>query len=1269
MKKSILLVLLLVCVSAFAQSNSVYNATTYAYATQVAQGNSLTGSASIVANPTAFALGIPFLPYNTNASITINRNAATAETVTLSSIANCYPNSLTCTLYGSFSYKHISGETIQSGTFGLQEAINVAMAAGSGTVLIDASWQGPSGTSLITSAKGNNNVMIQDNRNPSGAEFYQWNGSAYAQSGGPGVTTINGANGAITFLNGTNMNIVQNPSGTFTFNCSGCSGGSGSGVVSNGTAHQFTYYAAGGTTVTGHPQLWTIDSTMNLSQVNALIASLNCGSCDGTYNSLIVPDGVAFQPWTNQTAGFPAANPGVGGADLRTGTHYQQMTFYGIVPDALNKQFTTNSTTTIVVPSYQPFACPNSTFPCTSGGDVGKTITFGAVIGNYYTGTQYRYVGLIQSIQSITSATMSVAVPFSASSVSGWEGTDNCSAFTSAMTGLAGDLTGALPSQGLMGILPAGYMLTTCTIPWSGSVSWMGQNMSDSFIVGSPAKDVVQSSNNGGVGLYFGRVQLLPDGSISASQHPYTDVEANGTTTTVQPFYRPLHVGQPDSNNPLAQGWCASCDGNYVANITQNSAVICIPTALGRTPAIGDEIVFPYTPTVFQSTVSSTAGSCGTGLSPITISPAIPNTTGYTLTQTPLYASKAAAGIQHLASAIAAGPMNYPVTITLANPTYPYVGSINNVAPHGHIQIGSEQYDYMGCSYVSPYTCTLRAGPATTVGWSAMTPVVPLNPCYADFAVPYPVVPTVNSGQATPVGAVYFPGQCGGNFGLAEPNLNGLTDTAGSFFRAHLEDVGIYPQNINPGKGVGGYYGAGNHMPYATTFNDWRIFGGDFGIAEGPASENEWNIASAGPTGDGNEYLDFSVTSAYVLSLIGQENTNVNRWDAYSTEYSPFDGTAVGGTSAIYLGYTLAETTGGGVQNTAYDWVNNWNAEPENGSHIESPPYLYSGCSVCVFHANTFEGAGAVIDGSNNVISGGQLSANATVPAIIYGNNNTITDTIDTATGKISNVYGIGTVLNWGSNNNISVASAYGSGQNIAPAPGLREKTSGYDSGSFRDGLAATPYVTDKEGYFSPYEFSPTVLNGVDPSPFQVAYTPDPTAPVSGGYVGCDVSASSGCLPFHIGGFFGYYYIGQDNRVAAIPYVVTTAFKTTNNQTFNFLVNTISDGTPGSTCGGFQQETNEEVTTVGGQWTTVSYPANFTGATGCIIQFGVYGSTSADVVQVAYMDFQPVPKSAFLTTVSSSIEGTSCTVPALLGTDGSYTYWCTGTVVKRSPIS
>jgi hypothetical protein len=189
MKKSLTSIMLLaaMCLSAIAQQSQpqpaqagqTYVASQYAYLSVVRTA----GSSSIVAAPAAVTStsGQTFVPFNTNAPITLDKGQSDAETVTPSSVTGCYAGSISCTLAGVFSYVHAGGTSITSGTFGLQEAINVAQTNGSGTVLIDATWQGPAGSALITAASGSVNVVIQDNR--SGVPvFYQWKGGAYVVS-------------------------------------------------------------------------------------------------------------------------------------------------------------------------------------------------------------------------------------------------------------------------------------------------------------------------------------------------------------------------------------------------------------------------------------------------------------------------------------------------------------------------------------------------------------------------------------------------------------------------------------------------------------------------------------------------------------------------------------------------------------------------------------------------------------------------------------------------------------------------------------------------------------------------------------------------------------------------------------------------------------------------------------------------------------------------------------------------------------------------------
>src|ERR1700688_981792 len=65
----------------------------------------------------------------------------------------------TCVISGTFNNAHGQGAIIQSGTFGLQEAINDAVLGGGGVVVIDQVWRKLGGTSaMITAASVGNNV-------------------------------------------------------------------------------------------------------------------------------------------------------------------------------------------------------------------------------------------------------------------------------------------------------------------------------------------------------------------------------------------------------------------------------------------------------------------------------------------------------------------------------------------------------------------------------------------------------------------------------------------------------------------------------------------------------------------------------------------------------------------------------------------------------------------------------------------------------------------------------------------------------------------------------------------------------------------------------------------------------------------------------------------------------------------------------------------------------------------------------------------------------
>lgn len=223
MIRKLIYFLLLLSGISFAQQQSpqqagIFYASAY-YSGQgfLVKGNTVTGSTSVIIAGNSAGGGVQLidgttLPINIFFSLSalspLTFEDANLETVTPTSvtIAPCPPSNISAggstlcaTVTGNFTKTHGQMVVVKSGTFGLQEAINVATNSGGGIVLVDSSWGGT--TSMITGASGNTTVGIQDNRSGQIVQ-YQWTGTAYAASvpGTPGVTlTLAVAPNAINF--------------------------------------------------------------------------------------------------------------------------------------------------------------------------------------------------------------------------------------------------------------------------------------------------------------------------------------------------------------------------------------------------------------------------------------------------------------------------------------------------------------------------------------------------------------------------------------------------------------------------------------------------------------------------------------------------------------------------------------------------------------------------------------------------------------------------------------------------------------------------------------------------------------------------------------------------------------------------------------------------------------------------------------------------------------------------------------------------------------
>jgi hypothetical protein len=203
MRKAFAMVLMLAAVSAFGQSSTTpgsrvagqYLAYNYGFwSVPVVLGNSATGSQQITVKTAIVDLGDyhKIMPFAVGTPIKIG-----SETVTPTALTNC---SLTlpdtpglCKITATFAQKHTWADSISSGTYGLQEALNDARANGGGIVLADVSWTQRGGTqAMVSAATVPAGSYVQDSRTPGTQSTWGliFNGTPAVISSGCGTPPI-----------------------------------------------------------------------------------------------------------------------------------------------------------------------------------------------------------------------------------------------------------------------------------------------------------------------------------------------------------------------------------------------------------------------------------------------------------------------------------------------------------------------------------------------------------------------------------------------------------------------------------------------------------------------------------------------------------------------------------------------------------------------------------------------------------------------------------------------------------------------------------------------------------------------------------------------------------------------------------------------------------------------------------------------------------------------------------------------------------------------
>jgi hypothetical protein len=1033
-----------------------------------------------------------------------------------------------------------------------------------------------------------------------------------------GVPSINGSTGPQTLAaSGTGLS-VSTVGGTTTYTLAG---GAGTGAVQSFTQFQDAFGPSSGSSTTVGPTAndFTIPAGLTTAQTNTFLATLASG------DSVRIPNAYPTQPFTNTLPVFMNIE--------RFGVRTESVTTFGATCNARLIQGTISGATLTV------------TAGSLSASDVGRTLVAVGTVS----AEQTRFTPTITVVNSSTSATLSIAAPFTISTALQFTlGFDDTAAFTSGLGFSA-------PGTGITLTIPDGLCLVHA-LPFSGN-SIIGQGP-NSQLIGFAGEDTLQLPP-GGVGSASGQdvgnFAMLVDATIDATL-PWNSVNSSGTSTAESPLYRPLDVRTAVSNSPCLPGtvgWVIGCT-NGVASVTNGSSTITVNSS-ETAPTAGEHIEFPYINPPFNATVSSVSGST------VVLSA---NYTGATNSQQEWFAGSS---LQTTVNAIASGTVTYPFTITLTNSIAPTPQAESDFAAYGVIQdAGGDKFYYRGVSRASPFSVIVRSGPATAVGAAAGSSVFPLNPC--NTSLPWPVTPTVNGATtATPSGAQYYPGNCAGNAAISYPLLDASTGSGvGQPFSAHFHDINIVSANYQNSQHTAAIYCV--LCGYSTTWDNIRIgelgsdLGTEFGLAEGSASANNWGLANLGISNVNNVFRNWSVHAGYIADM--DMGTNIlDSWDVYSSLDAtgpPGTPTGLGAAGGQHFSSTWNELTGGLITSTFNDIITNYQLEGENGSEVGFEPTMLLDCFTCDYYKFTFNGSNAIVGGASQNFYNSDLNADfgtTLLPLINYGFSDHFENSINCGGSFASDVFGSSFFLNWGPGTQMSCLTGtsegpYGSmlaGNSNEPWHGQSYQTFASGNTNITGTGSGAPFVNPQSGFFAPESFSTN--SSLDLSPMSVGWTFDNTAPITHSYAACNTTSSGGCAPkfWDDASAETQYYIGPGQRLSAGKYLASVAFETTGGaSTFTFAINAISAALSSCTP---SSPLSTTITTSGSAWQTANagtpytFVVDLTGSANCAFGVSFGSSSTSEQIRVAYISLTPIPHNLTVENISASTVTTTGTGP------------------------
>jgi hypothetical protein len=921
---------------------------------------------------------------------------------------------------------------------------------------------------------------------------------------------------------------------------------------------------------------------------------------------------------------------------------------------------------------YGTLAAASTTFTIQDGAltsaDIGRTLVAVGTVS----GTPTQFDSVVASVTDSLHGVLTTAAPFSQTTAHEMTlGHDDTAAIAQGMSAVGGGGTLVFPGGNCM----------THTQPLRGqSPIGLGVN---SVIIGYPGEDIFAGPDpSGGQGVNQGEAHIhdltfMVDSRIDATQ-PWQVVNDSSTTAKAA-LYRPIAQKSGVSSNPLAPGWFQGPGPNFsgtmngVAAITAGSALMCVPSS-ETAPAVGQKVVFPYLASVFTATVSSTTGSCSGGTAR-TLAAALP--AGSTNTQAEWFAGSSP---QNLATAISA--TTCPTTITLANSINPVPGFESNVAPFGLIQIDGEQLSYFGKSTANNPTpantlygvqCAQNGTARAAHGVGAT--VAPLNPFKPSY--PWPVTPTLNSGDTTPSGtAGFFPGWNVGNAAFAFPVATGVSASSGTTgswsANSKIENLSFadWPNEIN-----GENWGEVNHTAmiymvspsYATTFSNLYALYLFYGVAIGPPSIENGNYAVSQPTADGSHWDGITIYAANPVNIpLGNQNSFAN-FNVYSQEGSTAN-VSLGADTCMYFTSLWDDQTGQTFQTLSLDHFKNMYCEPEGGAHtLVMPEWEWDTYDSEIEDQHMGGGGEVYIGGEQQHWLGGNFNNAITTPTINWGTGNTGDFITNLGSEPKGNVYGTNSLLNFAPFSRFSGTTAQRYGSPSGPygtlqAGNSREPIPAQTNETFNNGNLTAPYTSSDGGFITPEEFNAEFQ--FESQAMSQGWTYDATSPITNAYVACDVGNNAATIYCATGQFNQEEIpIGPGQRLVGGKYMLYVSMKDASTASNTETMQVFSG------CGGLSNTYTVPITnawpSTAAQVFSTAIDLTPAAGPGCTIGFRFYGATTADQIQVGYADFSPIAENFVaqnITTTTITLPGSptggnsmGCILSPVTGIDDGYT--------------